>query len=187
VGSKKTHWALVIGHSQRRPGAVNLTSGINEFEFNKRLAQRIGEILAGCTAVDISLVYRRSYRRLPDDINRLQPDYCLSLHCNAFDTTASGTQTLYYHTSPAGKALAMVLQCELVDCLGLSDRGVAPVRDNERGSHVLKYTQAPCVIAEPFFIDNNGDLHRALERFDELARTYARFICGRASYGCTPE
>ena len=52
---------------------------------------------------------------------------------------------------------------------------------------MLKYTQAPCVIAEPFFIDNNGDLHRALERFDELAQTYARLICDSVSYGCTPE
>jgi len=178
---------VVIGHSLTHPGATNPSSGISEYSFNARLAQRIGEIIADCSAVDVSLVYRQSYRELPDDINRLQPDCCLSLHCNAFDTTASGTQTLYNHTSPAGKALAMVLQRELVDCLGLSDRGVTPVRDNERGSHMLKHTQAPCVIAEPFFIDNNSDLHRALERFDELARTYARFICGRASYGCTPE
>ncbi len=185
--TQRRHWALVIGHSLTHPGAVNPTSGMSEFEFNNRLAQRISEMLADCPAVDVSLVYRRNYRELPADINRLKPDYCLSLHCNAFDTTASGTQILYYHTSAAGKALAEMLQRELVDCLGLFDRGVVAVRDNERGSHLLKYTQAPCVIAEPFFIDNNNDLHRALERFDELAHTYARLICGRATYGCTPE
>jgi N-acetylmuramoyl-L-alanine amidase len=40
----------------------------------------------------------------------------------------------------------------------------------------LCYTHAPCVIAEPFFIDNDQDLARAREDLDGLARAYAEAI-----------
>lgn len=40
----------------------------------------------------------------------------------------------------------------------------------------MKYTHAPCVIAEPFFIDNDGDYARAMERYEQLVEGYARAI-----------
>ena len=40
----------------------------------------------------------------------------------------------------------------------------------------MRYTHAPCVIAEPFFIDNDEDLARAREDPDGLALAYARAI-----------
>jgi N-acetylmuramoyl-L-alanine amidase len=40
----------------------------------------------------------------------------------------------------------------------------------------LRYTKAPCVISEPFFIDNDSDLSRAREDLDEFAAAYATAI-----------
>jgi len=43
----------------------------------------------------------------------------------------------------------------------------------ERGGYLLRYTGAPCVIAEPFFIDNDQDLKKAQQNIVELAGAYA--------------
>ncbi len=87
---------------------------------------------------------------------------------------------MYYYLSHTSKALALALQGSLVGCLQLRDRGVVGVKDSGRGAHLLKNTNVPCLIAEPFFIDNDSDLKRAHERFENLARSYARFIADSA-------
>ncbi len=165
--------ALVIGHKQRSPGAVNEHAGLTEFAFNEELARRIEAQVGG---VEIQRVYRRTYRELPADINALGPDFAVSLHCNAFNGQASGTEVLYYHRSQRSKAMAEILQRRLVDCLGLPDRGIRPRSAEDRGGFLLRYTDAPCVISEPFFIDNDADLARAQEDPDALAAACARAI-----------
>ncbi len=38
----------------------------------------------------------------------------------------------------------------------LPNRGCKPIYSNtERGSHLLRHTTAPCIICEPFFIDDD--------------------------------
>ena len=41
---------------------------------------------------------------------------------------------------------------------------------------MLRYTNAPCVIAEPFFIDNDEDLAKAKQDLDGLAKAYVEAI-----------
>jgi N-acetylmuramoyl-L-alanine amidase len=60
--------------------------------------------------------------------------------------------------------------------LNLPNRGIKPKTTEDRGGTLLKYTNAPCIIAEPFFIDNDNDLDRALEDLDGLAKAYANAI-----------
>ena len=165
--------ALVIGHKKSSPGAVNHRTGLNEFDFNDDLAIRI-EKKAQQTA--IQRVYRRTYGELPGDINSLNPDFVLSLHCNAFNGRASGTEALYYHRSESGKRIAEILQNYLVTFLELRDRGIKEKTAEDRGGFLLRYTKAPCVIAEPFFIDNHQDLAKANENLEGLAAAYARAI-----------
>ena len=100
----------------------------------------------------------------------------MSLHCNAFNGQASGTEVLYYHRSQKGRAIGEVLLRHLVDHLGLPNRGLKPCTAEDRGGYLLCYTKAPCVIAEPFFIDNDQDLARAQEDLDGLALAYAKAI-----------
>ncbi len=165
--------ALVIGHKKSSPGAVNPRTGLSEFVFNDDLSRRIEEKVQG---VEVQRVYRRTYQELPEDINALGPDFIVSLHCNAFNGKASGTEVLYYHRSSKGRTIAEVLLRHLVNYLGLPNRGLKPCTAEDRGGYLLRYTKAPCVIAEPFFIDNDRDLARAQEDLDGLASAYARAI-----------
>ena len=165
--------ALVIGHKNNSPGAENAASGINEFSFNEKLAQRIEEKVE---AVQVQRVYRRTWETLPGDINELNPHFIISLHCNAFNKTATGTEVLYYHKSQTGKRIAEILQHRLVECLGLHDRGIKPKTAEDRGGLLLHATNAPCIIAEPFFIDNDQDLARAQDDLEGLSNAYATAI-----------
>jgi N-acetylmuramoyl-L-alanine amidase len=125
---------------------------------------------------EVQRVYRRTHKELPDDINALEPDFIVSLHCNAFNTQVSGTEVLYYDKSEKGKKMAEILLKHLVEHLKLGNRGIKPKTAEDRGGYLLCYTKAPCVISEPFFIDNDDDLARAQEDLDGLALAYANTI-----------
>lgn len=165
--------ALVVGHKKTSPGAFNENSAITEFNFNDRLAMDIEDAV---TEVETVRVYRRTYNQLPADINELGSDFTISLHCNAFNREASGTEVLYYYKSEKGKNIAHILQKSLVAALGLNDRGIKPKTAEDRGGFLLKYTNMPCLIAEPFFIDNDEDLAKASSNRDVLVKAYAGAI-----------
>ena len=165
--------ALVIGHKKSSSGAINAKSNLSEFDFNEDLALRIEKKVERSK---VQRVYRRTYEELPGDINALGPDFIISLHCNAFNTQASGTEVLYYHKSEGGRKMAEILLAHLHKCLDLTDRGIKPKTAEDRGGYLLRCTWAPCVIAEPFFIDNDEDLSRAQKSLDGLAGAYAAAI-----------
>jgi len=165
--------ALIIGHKKNSPGASNKTSGIDEFTYNEALAL---EIEAQIEDVEIQRIYRRTYESLPEDINLYNPDFIISLHCNAFNTEVSGTETLYYHKSSKGKKIAEVLNAKIATALTLKDRGIKEKSVEDRGGYLLKYTNAPCVIAEPFFIDNDDDFATANINRKALVAAYVDSI-----------
>jgi N-acetylmuramoyl-L-alanine amidase len=168
--------ALVIGHKKNSPGAVNSSQNLSEFDYNERLALEIETALCGCKKVNIQRVYRRTYSTLPDDINTLKPDFIICLHCNAYNTRASGTEVLFYHRSKKGKKFAKILDKSLVNALGLTDRGIKSKTTEDRGGYILKQTNAPCLISEPFFIDNNSDLETAESKRTGLVNAYVKSI-----------
>lgn len=165
--------ALVIGHKKTSPGASNKTSGVTEFSFNDRLAMDIDDEVSG---VNVQRVYRRTYKLLPFDINAVNPDFIVSLHCNAYNTSTSGTEVLFYHRSVKGRRIAEILNDHLVNALGLNDRGIKAKTTEDRGGYLLKTTHAPCLISEPFFIDNNDDFRIANEKRELLVHAYASAI-----------
>jgi len=166
--------ALVIGHKKESPGACNANYGDSEYEFNNILAGMIENRMGKSSIIK---VYRTgSYTKLPAQINALLPSFILSLHCNSFNKKVSGTEVLYYEHSGRGRIIAGLLQERLVRCLKLSDRGIRAKSEDDRGGYLLKYTSAPCVIAEPFFIDNDEDLLTAKALMEELVKAYADAI-----------
>lgn len=165
--------ALVIGHKKHAPGAVNQKSQLTEFDYNEKLAIDIERHTKG---VNIQRVYRRTLASLPNDINELAPNFIISLHCNAFNQEVSGTETLYYYRSTFGQQLAQLLQSKIVAALNLNDRGIKAKTAEDRGGYLLKLTDAPCVIAEPFFIDNDYDLTLAQDKHSALVNAYAQTI-----------
>jgi len=156
--------ALVVGHKPGSPGACNETQGICEFELNNELVDLIMSRLSSSVepdgGIELVKVLRNTYRGLPSDINELNPDFVVSFHCNAFNKRASGTETLYYHKSVKGKKIADIFQSNMRYILELPDRGTKGIDVEDRGGHLLKYTNAPCVLVEPFFIDNDKDFNK---------------------------
>lgn len=174
--------ALIVGHSEMSGGAVNKSTGINEFDFNEPLALIIAEKLRENDFLPFVIYRTGSYSELPIKVNLTGVDIAISLHCNAFNKKKNGTETLYYVKSKNGKRLAGLLQYELVKCLGLRDRGLKACQEKhegkagDKGGHLLKYTDMPCVITEPFFIDCDESLALARLRLDELAQAYVNAV-----------
>lgn len=160
--------AVIIGHSESSQGATNKNYGVSEFEFNRKLAHDIEHSFHLFNKTDeIVVVYRETtYQDLPIQVNELKPDLIVSLHCNAFDTHANGCEMLYYHKSEKGKEVARIFQNNIVRGFDNKDRGIKPKVSEDRGGYLLRYTNAPCIICEPFFIDNDDEYLQAEEYFD---------------------
>jgi N-acetylmuramoyl-L-alanine amidase len=125
---------------------------------------------------DIKTITQTTLHTLPDEINKLHPDFCISLHCNGSNTpTATGTEVLYYCKSQVGKQIASILLTHLVAALGLPNRGIKPMTIGDRGYYLLSNVDA-CVIAEPFFITCDRDALIAVSNLKSLAKAYAAAI-----------
>ncbi|AUS01456.1 N-acetylmuramoyl-L-alanine amidase [Vibrio phage 1.285.O._10N.286.55.C12] len=159
---------IVVGHSVTDPGAVN-ANGCSEFRFNAELSYMVAvEILKH--GMDPVIIWRdRAYSAMPDKVNGHDVDFSIELHCNAFNTKASGSETLFFTGSANGCKLATHIQSEVVEALGLNDRGAKGVTRDDRGGLMLVKTTKPHVIVEPLFIDNSLELSVGESRKVELA------------------
>ncbi len=155
--------AIVVGHSKVRGGAANPRNGMSEYPFNFSVAQDIAAALNNDESHSVKgvvILRKTGLGSLINEVNDTGADLCISLHCNAFDQTVTGCETLYYHRSKNGKIFAELVQFEMVELMGNADRGIKPKSSEERGGWLLRETNMPCVIAEPFFIDEDGDYKR---------------------------
>lgn len=164
-----------VGHSATDGGAINKTYNVSEFEYNSGLARSLSKELKA-KGFKVEIVLRESYSKLPAQINATNCDICISLHCNAFNQIASGTEVLYWHSSTKGKKLASILQDNIVGCLGLRDRGIKPLEGNSRGGSQLRKTTMPTVIVESGFIDNDIDYMILEDNVVPLAKSIAEGV-----------
>lgn len=102
--------------------------------------------------------------------NEWGADIFVSLHCNAFNTQARGTETLY--KSFNGQRLANDIQSQIIRSIDTVDRGVKK-RDD---LWVLNGTDATAVLVEMAFIDNDDDLEMLNNDLDTIVRAIARGI-----------
>ena len=159
--------ALIIGHKLTSGGALSYNH-VSEFEYNEELVGMVASNLSD-TDIDVMIFHRNKYLELPNEINEKNPDMVVSFHCNAHDTKTTGTEVLYYHKSAAGLAIADKFVNSIHKCLGLRNRGVKPKHTEDRGGIILRYTNAPCVLLESFFIDNPLDFSTGVDLKNELA------------------
>lgn len=163
---------LNIGHggisSYYDSGAI-AADGTHEHDFNKNeLSPLLKKELEKMGYEVVTVIQNKSFGELPTRINALKPDVIISIHYNAFNGKATGSETLYFSLSKKSKSLAEKIQRETVKALGLANRGAKGLLMG-RGSALLIRTNAPCVILEPFFGDNPTDLARARESLAGLA------------------
>ena len=150
---------------------------VTEYDFNDILARLISQYV---TNTQVTIVYRddneSGYANLPQKINEINPDFIVSLHENAFNGRTSGTEMLYYYSSSRGKKIAKIFQQEVEKFFSFNSRGIKGITRRDRGGHLLHGTNAPAIICEPFFMDNNYDLAKALYNYDDFAKLYAKAI-----------
>lgn len=84
--------------------------------------------------------------------NKADVDIFVSIHFNAFNGQAHGTEV--FAISTEGKKLALPVLSEIVK-LGFFNRGV-----KETGFYVLKNTSMTAILIECCFIDNQSDMNR---------------------------
>lgn len=102
--------------------------------------------------------------------NNNNVDYFISIHFNAFDGTAKGTEVLYY-SSPDDKMKAILNK---ICALGYTNRGLK----QRTNLAVLKNTNAKAMLIECAFCDNREDMNRY--NADKLARAIVEGFTGKS-------
>lgn len=150
-------------------GAVNPNYGTRECDVARNAGKMLARYLqtAGCEvrtlqSDDLGLVCETS--------NEWGADIFVSLHCNAFNNVARGTETLY--KSYNGQQLAQLIQDQIINSINTVDRGIKK-RDD---LWVLNGTDAVAVLVEMAFIDNDEDLEILNNDLDTIVRAIARGI-----------
>lgn len=168
------------GHGGKDPGAQAIRDGVkilNEKDINLDIAHRLNRMLqeAGVSTymlreddTHISLYGRPA---LANDANA---HLYISIHNNSSTSpNAKGVETFYYskeNESDYGiysKDLAKMIQKEMVNTLGLFDRGAK----NGSAYVVLNKTKMPAIIIEGAFLSNAEDLKIMMT--DEFREKYA--------------
>ena len=169
-------------------GAVNPVDGLREADVVLAVGKLVKHYLeaAGCEVMmrqSDNLCWDSDYADRQDaavcpEANDWGADIFVSLHCNAFNETAHGTEVECYSKNGDGGRLAACIQKQLVDTLGTVDRGVKEMP----GLMVLRKTDMTAVLVEIAFIDNEGDAAILRDQQDEIARAIAR---GITDYQCS--
>lgn len=159
------------------PGAVNKQAGITEADTVYEIGTMVAGYLdkAGCEVQMLqsdNLYYDGVGENVVQTANNWPADLFISLHCNAFNGSARGTETCVYSLNGKSAKLAQCIQKQIVDSIGTVDRGL-----KERpGLVVLKHTAMPAVLVEIAFIDNTEDADVLMTCKDDIARAIARGV-----------
>ena len=124
----------------------------------------------------IKVFQSMALEEIVDVSNYWDSDIFISIHCNAFNGTTSGTSTIYFENSSAGEMLADIIQSQIVHSLGTVDRGITDKIAGGYDAFVLKYTKCPAVLVETAFIDNYRDNLLLKFKQDDFAKAIARGV-----------
>ncbi|MBQ2114331.1 MAG: N-acetylmuramoyl-L-alanine amidase, partial [Selenomonadales bacterium] len=119
------------GHCPTRDsGAVG--SRITEADYTARMMTAVSDYLtkAGCTVLTVQ---EKDLSDICRAANEWGADLFISIHCNAANRRARGTETFAHYGSKKGKHLAACIQSQLIGAIDTIDRGV-----KEAGFYVLK-------------------------------------------------
>lgn len=171
---------LDAGHNYAPPDTGAAGFGLREQDVSFQVADTVRALLE-LHGVEV----RMSRHNLTDNLGRtvneslnlrvrmsndFNPDYFVSIHCNAFNGNAFGTESFSFARGTQGERLAQRIHSQLVG-LGLRDRGV-----KQADFAVLRNTTAPAVLVELAFIDNANDNKVLRNRQFELAEAVTKGI-----------
>lgn len=163
-------------------GAVNQLLGLRECDIAADIGERtkIYLELVGMEVFSMqsdNLAWdtdhlERSGAAVTDEANKCKADIFVSLHCNAANGKAHGTETLIYAAGGKAERLARAINWQITTSLDTVDRGV-----KERPELiVLHATAMPAVLVELAFIDYLPEARLLADKADVFARAVARGI-----------
>lgn len=170
--------ALVVGHTKRSPGQYGVAPiSSHEYEWNAKLANEIRTI-ASDRGIECGVFFRDGIgiEGAYKNVAAWDAATCIELHFNGYDSTASGTETLY-GVRDISMNWASLVQDSLVKLFnrdGSANRGIKKRanRKGERGGkNVNQLQHIPSCLIEPFFGDSEDDARLGSNLFLELAAT----------------
>ena len=154
------------------PGACGY--GLRECDVAKNVADLVAGYLTAAGVEVVGKLQSDSLREVVSASNSADADVFISIHCNACNGMAQGTEVWHYYGSGAGEKLAQCIQNQIVDALGTVDRGIKAAKPGVNGLYVLSNTGATAVLVELAFIDNEQDAQLLRDKQDDFARAIAR-------------
>lgn len=155
------------------PGACGC--GLRECDVVKNVADLVTYYLTAVGVEVVGNIQHDDLEVITDAANTSGADIFISIHCNAFNGSAQGTEVEVHPDSRAGKKLGAYIQRQIVDKLGTVDRGLKCRPD----LWVIKRTDMPAVLVELGFIDHTGDAALLRDNQDDFAQAIA---CGITDY-----
>ena len=149
--------AIDSGHSLNKYdyGAVGIK---NESDLTREVGNKViqlfkanGHEVINCTVDNCNSLNDSLYRRY-NTANINNCDYYISIHFNAFNGSAKGTEILYYSTTDD----KMTRILNNIVALGFTNRGLK----QRQNLAVLKHTNMKSMLIECCFCDNTEDMNR---------------------------
>ena len=156
------------------PGACGF--GLRECDVAKNVADLVVGYLTDAGVEVAGNLQSDSLEEVVDASNESEADLFISIHCNACNGNARGTEVWYYHRSAYGEMLADCIRHQIVDALGTTDRGSKGAKPGVNGLYVLNNTGATAVLVELAFIDNEEGAQLLCDRQDDFARAIDRGV-----------
>ena len=150
--------------------------GLRECDVVKNVADLVAGYLSAAGVELVGNLQSDSLHEVVSVSNCVDADVFISVHCNACNGTANGTEVWHFYGSGAGETLARCIQNQIVDALGTVDRGVKGAKPGVNGLYVLSNTDAVAVLVELAFIDHEEDAGLLCSQQDEFARAIARGV-----------
>lgn len=158
------------------PGACNEELGLEEWERAKVITDLVEKYLISAGVEVVGNLQADSLAYVVSEANDSDADIFISIHCNAFDGSAKGTEVCVYPNSYVGKRLGQCVQNQIVNSLDMVDRGLKVRIPGVNGLYVLTNTDMPAILVETAFIDNYDDGIKLRDRADDFARAIARGV-----------
>ena len=156
------------------PGACGC--GLRECDVAKSVADLVADYLKMAGVEVVGNLQNDGLYDIVSASNRTDADVFISIHCNACNGVAQGTEVWHYYGSGEGEKLSQCIQNQIVDALETVDRGTKEAKPGVNGLYVLSNTDAVAVLIELAFIDNESDAALLRERKDDFARAIARGV-----------
>ena len=153
--------AICVGHSRKGDTGAVSAGGINEWTYNKKVAEYLKSDLQeyGISSFVVDDYggtygsYTSAMNWLIKHLKKEKASIAIELHFNASSNSkANGMEMLYWNTSRIGLSLAEYLLrgCQKYFPL-IKSRGAKSRKSGDRGATFLRGTHCPAVITEPFF------------------------------------